>query len=277
MKGYTARDVAKLLGLTPDQVRSYARAGVLEPHRGSRGEYRFSFQDLVLLRTAKGLMTDRIPARTVRRSLRKLKDQLPSGRPLTALQIAAQGDRIVVRDGKTIWNPESGQSQFDFDVAELAETVAPLARKNTEEAIESEDDLDAEDWYDIGCELEAAAPEQARDAYRRSLELDPSHADARLNIGRLLHEVGKLGAAEAHYRMALTERPDDATAAFNLGVCLEDLGRLTQAIEIYQKAIAIEPDFPDPYYNVARLLERTGNHVAAIRHLKTFKKLTEER
>jgi len=277
MKGYTARDVAKLLGLTPDQVRSYARAGVLEPHRGTRGEYRFSFQDLVLLRTAKGLMAERIPARTVRRSLRKLKEQLPTGRPLTALQIAAQGDRIVVRDGKTIWNPESGQSQFDFDVAELAEKVAPLARKNAEEAIESEDDLDAEDWYDIGCELEAAAPEQARDAYRRSLELDPSHADARLNIGRLLHEVGKLAAAEAHYRMALKERPDDATAAFNLGVCLEDLGRLTQAIEIYQKAIAIEPDFPDPYYNVARLLERTGNHLAAIRHLKTFKKLTKER
>jgi tetratricopeptide (TPR) repeat protein len=276
MKGYTARDVAKLLGLTPRQVRTYARAGVLEPHRGSRGEYRFSFQDLVLLRTAKGLMAERIPARTVRRSLKKLKEQLPKGRPLTAVQIAAQGDRIVVRDGRTIWNPVSGQSQFDFDVSELAEKVAPLARKNAEEAIEAEDDLDAEDWYDVGCELEAVAPEQARDAYRRALELDPSHTDARLNIGRLLHEAGKLGAAEAHYRTALKERPDDATAAFNLGVCLEDLGRVKQAIEIYQKAIAIEPDFPDPYYNVARLFERAGNHVAAIHHLKIFKRLTEE-
>ena len=98
-----------------------------------------------------------------------------------------------------------------------------------------------------------------------------------LDLADSLVWCNSLGAAEAHYRMALTERPDDATAAFNLGVCLEDLGRLTQAIEIYQKAIAIEPDFPDPYYNVARLLERTGNHVAAIRHLKTFKKLTEER
>jgi tetratricopeptide (TPR) repeat protein len=277
MKGYTARDVAKLLGLTPHQVRSYARAGFLEPERGSRGEYRFSFQDLVLLRTAKGLMAERIPARKVRRSLKKLKEQLPTGRPLTALQIAAQGDRIVVRDGKTIWNPDSGQSQFNFDVSELAEKVAPLARKNAEEAIEAEEDLDAEDWYDVGCELEAAAPEQARDAYRRALELDPTHVDARLNVGRLLHEGGKLHAAEAHYRLALVERPDDATAAFNLGVCLEDLGRLTQAIEVYQRAIAIEPDFPDPYYNVARLLERTGNHVAAIRNLKIFKKLTEER
>lgn len=275
MKGYTARDVAKLLGLTVDQVRSFARAGLVDPGRGRRGEYRFSFQDLVLLRTAKGLLAERIPARTVRRSLQMLKERLPAGRPLTAVQIAAQGDRIVVRDGKTVWSPESGQIQFDFDVAKLAKKVAPLARRNAEEAMESEDDLGAEDWFDVGCELEAGAPEQARDAYRRTLELDPAHADARLNIGRLLHESGQLNAAEAHYRMALDLRPDDATAAFNLGVCLEDLERFDAAAEAYQKAIDIEPTFPDPFYNLARLLERKGNQVAALKHLKTYRKLTE--
>jgi len=277
VKGYTAEDAAKLLGMSVSQVRSCARAGFLDPTRGRRGEYRFSFQDLVLLRTAKGLLAERIPPRKLRSSLLKLRKQLPTGRPLTAVQIAAQGDRIVVRDGKTVWNPESGQIQFDFDVGELAERVAPLARRNAEEALQSEEQLGAEDWYDVGCELETGAPEQARDAYRRALELDPSHADARLNLGRLLHEAGLLPAAESHYRMALGVRPDDATAAFNLGVCLEDQGRIDQAVEAYQRAIAIEPSFPDPYYNVARLLERSGNQVAALRHLKTYRKLTEDR
>ena len=78
-------------------VRSYARAGFLEPDRGSRGEYRFSFQDLVLLRTAKGLMAARIAPRKVRRALVKLKRQLPTGRPLSGVQIIAEGERIVVR------------------------------------------------------------------------------------------------------------------------------------------------------------------------------------
>ena len=61
MKVYTAKSVARLLDLSVQQVRSYARAGFLQPDRGPRGEYRFSFQDLVMLRTAKGLMAARIP------------------------------------------------------------------------------------------------------------------------------------------------------------------------------------------------------------------------
>ncbi|MGH7806347.1 MAG: MerR family transcriptional regulator, partial [Candidatus Binatia bacterium] len=55
MSGYTARDVAKLLALSIGQVRSFVRAGFLVPERGPRGEFRFTFQDLVLLRTAKEL------------------------------------------------------------------------------------------------------------------------------------------------------------------------------------------------------------------------------
>jgi len=97
-KVYTAKHVAKLLDLTVGQVRSYARSGFLEPHRGSRGEYRFSFQDLVLLRTAKGLLAARVPARKVKRALRRLQGQLAGGRPLTEVRISVEGDRILVQE-----------------------------------------------------------------------------------------------------------------------------------------------------------------------------------
>ncbi len=276
MKGYTSPDVAKLLGLTVAQVRGFARDGFLTPGRGRRGELLFSFQDLVILRTAKGLVAARIPTRRIRGALRRLRAQLPRGRSLAELRIAAEGDRIVVSDGEATWSPESGQMQIDFAVSELASRAAPMARRAAKAARRVEQDLSAEDWYELGLELEVAEPTEARDAYRRALELDAHHADARVNLGRLLHEQGLVEEAERHYRLALRENPEHATAAYNLGIALEDLGRAADAIEAYRAALAADPRLADAHYNVARLYEKAGKKAAALRHLSSYKRLTAE-
>src|SRR5260370_11034470 len=109
MSGYGAREVAKMLGLSVGQVRSFVRAGFLDPARGPRGELRFSFQDLVLLRTAQGLVSARIPPPRVRSALRKLKQTLPEGRALRGVHIRAQGERTVLAHGRERWGPASGQ------------------------------------------------------------------------------------------------------------------------------------------------------------------------
>src|SRR6059036_4152579 len=278
MKGYTSQDVAKLLGLTVAQVRGFARDGFLSPPsrlgRGARRELQFSFQDLVVLRTAKALVAARIPARRIRGALKNLRHQLPRGRSLAELRIVAEGDRIVVSDGTTAWNPESGQTHLDFAVSDLASRAAPIARRTAQAARAAEADLDAEDWYELGLELEAVDPDEARDAYRRALELDAHHADAHVNLGRLLHEQGMIEEAERHYRLALRERPEHATAAFNLGIALEDLDQPADAIEAYRAALAVEPRLADAHYNVARLYERLGKKAAALRHLSSYERLT---
>jgi len=274
--GYPARDVAKLLGLSMPQIRSYVRAGFVTPQRDRHGEERFSFQDMVVLRTGKALQAE-LPARKVRRALMKLKEQLPKGRQLSAVRIMVDGDSIVVRDDASVWNPESGQVQLDFDVSELASEVAPLARKAAEEAREAETPLDAEDWCALAVELEACDIEHARDAYRRALELDPKHAEARVNLGRLLHEAGETVAAEAHYRIALGFNPDDTTAAFNLAVALEDLGRLSEAIAMYERVIVADPGYEDAHFNLGRLCERLGRTQAALKHLHIYRKLAQGR
>jgi len=276
VKVYDARTVAKLLDLSVDRVRSYARAGFLTPDRGPRGEFRFSFQDLVLLRTAKGLLAARIPPQKVRRALRNLKRQLPTGRPLTGVRISAEGDRVVVRDGDAVWDADSGQGHLDFGVAALAERVAPHARRAATATFERDTkDWSADEWYELGADLETTAPEHAVEAYRRALDSDPDHVETRLNLGRLLHEQGKLHAAEAHYRLALSVRPGDTTALFNLAVVLEDLGRSEQAIQTYLHAIQSEPACADAYYNLARLLDKRGDSAAALRYLKVYRKLTD--
>src|SRR4051794_32421673 len=115
MSGYTAQEVARMMGLTAGRLRAYLRSGVLSPERGARGELRFSFQDLLLLRTAEGLVRERIPPRRVRRALQLLRARMPGTRPLTGLQLSADGTDVVVRDGGARWQVESGQVLLDFE------------------------------------------------------------------------------------------------------------------------------------------------------------------
>jgi len=275
LKAYTVRHIAKMLDLSAEQVRSYARAGFLEPDRGPQGEFRFSFRDLVLLRTARGLQAADVPARKIRSALRRLKHQLPGGRPLTGVRISVEGDRIVARDGGTIWNPETGQAQFDFEVDDLVSKVAPHVRRVARAALDSEKETSAEDWYSLGTDLEPAAPDHAIEAYRRALDLDPDHFDTRVSLGRLLYERGRPHAAETHFRLALGVRPSDPVARFNLAHCLEDLGRTDEAVQAYLATIEADPGCADAYYNLARLCEVLGDSAAAARHLQVYRRLTE--
>lgn len=275
MKHYSVRDVSALLGLSAAQVRSYAGSGFLSVERGPRGEYRFSFQDLVLLRAAKGLIEAKVPPRRIRQSLLKLREDLPGGRPLTAVRIAALGDRVVVRDGDTVWAPESGQVLFDFAVADLASKTAPIVQRAAQAAREDEETVSARDWYELGCDLELSSINEARDAYRRSIEMDPDSADAHVNLGRLLHEFNDVSAAEAHYRAAIRIDSRHAIAMFNLGVSLEDQGRLREALATYRYALALQPALADAHYNLAGIHEQLGDQTSAVRHLKEYKKLSE--
>src|SRR5438132_4988937 len=262
---YSVREVSAMLGLSPAQIRSYVN--FLQPQRGPRGELRFGFHDLVILRTAGELAAANVPQRKVRRVLQRLREQLPEGRSLTGVRIAADGDRVVVSDGGAVWNPESGQILFDFSVEEIAEKTAAIDQRKPE----------VDEMYEVACEIESSSPEQARELYQRLLQLDPDHVDAHVNLGRLLHEDGAPAAAEKHYRQALDLDPEHETAAFNLGVALEDLGRFRDAIDAYQRALELDPQKADVHFNLAGLCERRGEKASALRHLKMYKRLTVNR
>ena len=77
MRPYNTRQVAELLGIPASRVRSLARQEFFNSSRDDRGRYRFSFQDLVLLRTANGLLEAGLTPRRVWRALRAARDRLP--------------------------------------------------------------------------------------------------------------------------------------------------------------------------------------------------------
>jgi tetratricopeptide (TPR) repeat protein len=286
-KMYSLREVVTVLGVKPSRLRGYLRSGLVAPARGDRGELRFTFQDLVLLRKAEGLVTPRIPPHRVQDALRRIRDGLGEGVPLSGVQLEADGRQLVASDGQKRWEPASGQVVFDFgrttlahpetagsgELHELRRPVPPPPPLPGDEA-----SLSADDLYERGYALEEAGDsEGAMIEYRRAIDKDPRHADAHVNIGRLLHEATKPFEALAHYRAALEARPDDWTAAFNLGVALEDLSRVGEAIAAYHQALAIEPSTADAHYNLARLYEQTGQSESAIRHLLIYRRLTRKR
>jgi tetratricopeptide (TPR) repeat protein len=274
--------VADTLGLTPAQVRGFVQAGLLQPARGPGRQYRFTFQDIAFLRTAKELAASHLAGHRVRRALRKLKEQLPDGKPLSGLSLVSSNGQVVVREGEAAWNLESGQTVLDFDERPAAtvqgaafQSGPQRAEASVEPAAISENRNDAEGWYQLGCHLEADSPLRAREAYRRAIEADGRHADAHVNLGRLLHASGQALNAETHYRQALAVRPVDFVASFNLAVALEDLRRYAEAVAAYELALAAEPDSADAHYNLGCLLQRLGRSSSAMQHLRVYRDLVK--
>ena len=259
-----------MLGLGRGVISGIINAGFVTPARGVRNEYRFSFQDVVLLRTAHHLMAAKIPPRRMLRSLKKLKSRLPKELPLSGLRISAIGNDVVVSDGKAQWEAESGQLLMDFEVThdqgavKILPSYAPRA-----ESIES----NAETWFSRAEALETEDAVAAEKAYRRALEIDPEHADAYVNLGALLCEAGRCGEAVKLYDVAIRHCPQAPLLYFNRGIALEDRNRSAEALASYLRCLELAPDLADAHYNAARLYEQSGQAQKAVRHYSAYRRL----
>jgi len=270
MSGYTTREVSDLIGLKPQQVRHYVRRSLLDPSRGSRGEFRFNFQDVVLLRTAKGLLEAKVSSRRTFRLLLKLQEELAAVKSLAAVRVFADGNTVVVREDNAQWEVESGQVQMEFDVQELLDNVANLANRNLIIAKEV-GAYDSDEWYNLGLDLEEVEPDRAPEAYARAIELNPRNADAHVNLGRLMQLRGNLKQAKRHYEEALEVVPSHQLALYNLGTVFDELNEMDAAADYYSRAPAV----PDAHYNLSRISELRGDELAARRHMRDYRRLLD--
>jgi len=266
MHEYGVRDVEKLLGLPRSTIRSLIVAGFVSPARGTRNAWRFSFQDLIVLRTARALAAANIPSKRITRSIRELRRHLPKSMPLSGLAICAVADRVVVKEGSSRWQAESGQYLLAFESdADGKLSVFEHAGSQTEASAESH--------FADGAALESEDADAAVDAYEHAIAADPMLLDAHINLGRLLHESGRHAQAERVYRNAIEIFGDEPLLFFNFGVLLDDRGRKSAAIQAYESALRIDPSLADCHYNLALLYEDVKNPKNAIRHMAQYRRL----
>jgi tetratricopeptide (TPR) repeat protein len=266
MNQYGVRDVEKLLRLPRSTIRALIEAGFVSPARGPRNAWLFSFQDLVVLRTAQALASAKVPRKRITRSLKELRRHLPESMPLSGLSICAVADRVVVKEGGSRWQAESGQYLLAFEGNPADGSLSVIER-------EAAPLPSAEDWIDRAVALESENAEAALEAYERAVAADPARLEARINLGWLLHEAGRLAKAECVYRDAIKAHGSDPALLYNLGVLLEDMDRKNEAMEAYEAALRGDPGLADCHYNLALLCEEFKKPKEAIRHMSHYRRL----
>jgi tetratricopeptide (TPR) repeat protein len=270
MTVYDVREVATTLRLSSRAVYGLVRSGFVTPLRDRRRRLQFSFQDILLLKTASRLIAASIPRRKVTRAVAALRRHLPAELPLAGLRISAVGDRVAVQSIGRTWDAESGQGMFAFDVLggdggiRVIESNAPVAPEP-----------DVDEWFAQALALEDPDPVASQELYQRIIAADVQHLEAYINCGRLLHLARDWQAAERLYRDGIAACAACATLFFNLGVLLEDQDRVDEAIAAYQDALRCEPDHCDSHHNLARLFEASGRVQHAIRHFNHYRRFVK--
>jgi len=266
---YGMRELTRILTLTPKRAGQLRRLDLL------RGDSGYTFRDLLALRAASALLDAGASVRQIRAALTALRRQDPElQQPLAEIRLVLEGDRLVAQSDRVRFDPHTGQMVLALDSGGLeAAATATLATGLVRPLAPPVDQ--AETWFERASEWDGdpAQWEDAIDAYRRVVSIDPTYAAAWNNLGLLLHRMGRYDEAGTAYHSALDQDPRCCEAAYNLGSLHEDRGLVEDAIVDYRKALELSPDYADAHFNLAGALARNGRDGEAIKHWQRYLEL----
>jgi tetratricopeptide (TPR) repeat protein len=263
---YGLRELTRILTLTPRRAAQLRRLDLLHGKSG------YTFRELLALRAAAALLDAGASVRQIRDALDALRRKDPTLRqPLVERRLVLDGSRLLVESDRVRFDPHTGQTVLDLDAGHLetaarATLVTGLVRP-LQPPVEQ-----AETWFERASEWDAdpAQWEDAIDAYRRVVAIDPGYAAAWNNLGLLLHRLGRYDEARDAYTAALAASATCAEAAYNLGSLSEDTGDVEEAIRCYRRALEVAPDYADAHFNLAGALARAGRADEAVAHWQRY-------
>lgn len=268
MQHFGTAEASRLTRVPLRSIRSMVQARYVSPLRGPRGALRFSFHDLVLLRTGRQLLSSGIPARRVAQALRAVRAQLPAELPMRGLSVTADGGRVVVHEAGEKRDALSGQLLLAFELRPVGNSVQ-LVDLGTAPTAPSDADA-CQQAFAAALELEDSDVDAAIEAYRACV-LRHTHGGATANLGRLLHLQGRISEALKLYRGGDQSDPE---LLYNQAVALDDLGRNDEAIATYTRVLELDRDHMDAHHNVARLWQLAGDKRRALRHWNAWRRLS---
>lgn len=260
MERYLRAEVLRILRISPRQLAGWERAGLIAASES------YSFYDLLQIKKLSELRAKKVRPATIRASLDAMQRQV-SGmeNPLLEAGISSHGSRLTFRHQGHELDPLAGQFFLDFDRPKLVEARAAQPRLTE----------NAADLFvaAVAMEENPSRQQEALDAYRRVLELNPKHAAACINLGTIYYNQQNYREAERYYRRAIEIDQRYALAYFDLGNVLDETGRLTEAVEAYRTAITISPSYADAHYNLALAYERLRRSRKALTHWRAYVKM----
>ena len=266
---YGVRELTRILTLTPKRAGQLRRLDLL------RGDSGYTFRDLLALRAASALLDAGASVRQIREALNALRRQDPDLKePLAEVRLVLDGDRLVAQSDRVRFDPRTGQMVLALDSGGLAAAATATLGTGLVRPLAPPADQ-AETWFERASEWDGdpAQWEEAIDAYRRVVSIDPTYAAAWNNLGLLLHRMGRYDEASEAYLSALDQDPQCCEAAYNLGSLHEDRGAIEDAIGDYRRALELSPDYADAHFNLAGALARNGRDGEAIKHWQRYLEL----
>lgn len=109
--------------------------------------------------------------------------------------------------------------------------------------------------------------EQAIEALRDSLELDPGHVAARVRLGEVLLDQNRPDEAEEQLARALELDPDATAALFGLAQIAAGRDDAERAVELFERVLELDPDATAVYFPLSLAYRRLGDEAAAERRL----------
>ncbi len=126
---FSSQQISGITGLTARQLGYWRKTGLLSPRtRTPGGHARYSFTDLVALKTAKRLLDAGVSVQRIRRCLQSLIRFLPTiDKPLHELSLVATGDVVLVLHSRSAFDALTGQDWI-LEVADVVQEAERIKR-----------------------------------------------------------------------------------------------------------------------------------------------------
>jgi tetratricopeptide (TPR) repeat protein len=182
------------------------------------------------------------------------------GRWVEAFQQWREAIRIDGADGPSLLKA----SELAILAADTAAAVA-----SCREAVKL--DPSAPSYGGLGVALFASRRyQEALDALRRAVELDPGHASYRFHLANVLEVLDQTDEAETHFRAFVEMEPKDAMGHFNYAMHLDKQGRTVEALDQATAACRLSSRLMSARLLRGQLLEQLGRYPEATAEIDTL-------